>query len=323
MVGIGLGRIFPGISEALSGIQFADVSIPIAVCLFFMIYPIMVQIDFRKVIEAGKTPKPVALTLFVNWAIKPFTMAFFAWLFMTILWAPFISSENASSYAAGMILLGVAPCTAMVLVWSYLSKGNMGHTLVMVAINSLAMLILYAPLSGFLLGVASIPVPWDTIAFSVAIYVGVPLVLGFISRREILKRKDIKWFEEHFAPGLKYISIVALLITLVVLFSFQGDVIIEQPFIIGMIALPLFLQTMFIFWLTYGLSKKLKLKYEDAAPTSQIGASNHFEVAIAVATVLFGLDSGAALATVVGVLIEVPVMLGLVKICLSTQHWFK
>jgi ACR3 family arsenite transporter len=283
----------------------------------------MVQIDFRKVIEAGKTPKPVAVTLFVNWAIKPFTMFFFAWLFMSVIWAPYISSENASSYAAGMILLGVAPCTAMVLVWSYLSKGNMGHTLVMVAINSLVMLFLYAPLGGYLLGVASVPVPWITIAFSVGIYVGLPLVLGYFSRKEILKRKDIKWFEKQFAPNLKYISIVALLITLVVLFSFQGDVIIKQPFVIGMIAVPLFIQTMFIFWLAYGISKKVGLKYEDAAPTSQIGASNHFEVAIAVATVLFGLDSGAALATVVGVLIEVPVMLALVKICLSTQHWFK
>lgn len=323
MVGIVLGKVFPVISEVLNEIQYANVSIPIAVCLFFMIYPIMVQIDFKKVIEAGKTPRPVALTLFVNWAIKPFTMAFFAWLFMSIIWAPFISSENASQYSAGMILLGVAPCTAMVLVWSYLSKGNMGHTLVMVAINSLTMLFLYAPLGGFLLGVTSMPVPWATIAFSVGIYVGVPLVLGFFSRREILKRKDIKWFEEYFAPSLKYISIFALLITLIVLFSLQGEVIVEQPLVIVMIALPLFIQTMFIFWIAYGLSKKLRLKYEDAAPTSQIGASNHFEVAIAVATILFGLDSGAALATVVGVLIEVPVMLGLVKICLSTQHWFK
>jgi ACR3 family arsenite transporter len=322
-VGIGLGRVFPGISQTLNDIQYANVSIPIAVCLFFMIFPIMVQIDFRKVIEAGKTPKPVAITLFVNWAIKPFTMFFFAWFFMSVIWAPFISSDNASSYAAGMILLGVAPCTAMVLVWSYLSKGNMGHTLVMVAINSLVMLFLYAPLGGFLLGVASIPVPWITIVFSVGIYVGLPLILGYFFRKEILKRKDIKWFEKQFAPNLKYVSIVALLITLVVLFSFQGDVIIKQPFVIGMIAVPLFIQTMFIFWLAYGISKKVGLKYEDAAPTSQIGASNHFEVAIAVATVLFGLDSGAALATVVGVLIEVPVMLALVKICLSTQHWFK
>jgi ACR3 family arsenite transporter len=222
-----------------------------------------------------------------------------------------------------MIILGIAPCTAMVLVWSYLSKGNMGHTLVMVAINSLVMLFLYAPLAGFLLGVASIPVPWITIAFSVGVYVGIPLLFGYISRKEILKRKDLTWFEENFAPNLKYISIIALLFTLVVLFSLQGDVIVNQPLIIGMIAIPLFIQTMMIFWLAYAISKKIGLSYEDAAPTSQIGASNHFEVAIAVATMVFGLDSGAALATVVGVLIEVPVMLALVKICLKTQHWFK
>jgi ACR3 family arsenite transporter len=323
LIGIALGKAFPRMAEVLNSIQYTNVSIPIAVCLFFMIYPIMVQIDFRKVIEAGKTPKPVAITLFVNWLIKPFTMVFFAWLFMSIIWVPFISPENASQYSAGMILLGVAPCTAMVLVWSYLSKGNMGHTLVMVAINSLVMLFLYAPLGGFLLGVASMPVPWATIAFSVGIYVGFPLVAGFFSRREILKRRDLEWFEGSFAPRLKYVSIVALLITLVLLFSLQGDVIIEQPMVIGMIALPLFIQTMFIFWLAYGISLKLKLNYEDAAPTSQIGASNHFEVAIAVAVMLFGLNSGAALATVVGVLIEVPVMLGLVKICLLTRHWFK
>lgn len=322
IIGIVLGKLIPGISQSLDDIQYANVSIPIAVCLFFMIYPIMVQIDFKKVIEAGKTPKPVALTLIVNWVICPFTMAFFAWLFMSVIWGGYLPSEDASSYAAGMILLGVAPCTAMVLVWSYLSKGNMGHTLVMVAINSLVMLILYAPLAGILLGVASIPVPWETMAFSVGIYVGVPLVFGYFSRKEILRRKDINWFENRFAPNLKYISISALLITLVVLFSFQGDVILNQPAIIGMIAIPLFIQTMLIFWLGYGLSWKLKLKYEDAAPTAQIGASNHFEVAIAVATILFGLDSGAALATVVGVLIEVPVMLALVRICLSTKHWF-
>jgi ACR3 family arsenite transporter len=309
-------------AETLNSFQYANVSIPIAVCLFFMIYPIMVQIDFRKVIEAGKTPKPVGVTLFVNWVIAPFSMAFFAWLFMSVLWAPFISGDNASQYTAGMILLGVAPCTAMVLVWSYLSKGNMGHTLVMVAINSLVMLVLYAPLAGLLLGTANIDVPWLTIAFSVGIYVGLPLVVGYISRKEILKRKDQKWFDTRFAPDLKYISITALLITLVLLFSLQGDVIVEQPFVIGMIALPLFIQTMVIFWVAYAISKKVGLKYEDAAPTAQIGASNHFEVAIAVTTVLFGLDSGAALATVVGVLIEVPVMLALVKICLSTKHWF-
>jgi len=322
ILGIVLGRVFPDFSFYLSQIQYAHVSIPIAVCLFFMIYPIMVQIDFTRVIEAGKTPKPIALTLIINWGIKPFTMAFFAWLFMTQIWSGFIPHELASQYIAGMILLGVAPCTAMVLVWSYMSKGNMGHTLVMVAINSLAMLFLYAPLAGFLLGVADIPIPWATIAFSVGAYVGVPLVLGFFSRRQIIKHKGEEWFENVFAKKLHYISITALLFTLIVLFSFQGEIILNSPLIIGMIALPLFIQTMSIFGLTYALSKFIGLKYEDAAPTAQIGASNHFEVAIAVAIVLFGVNSGAALATVVGVLIEVPVMLFLVKICLKTRRWF-
>lgn len=322
LVGIGLGRLFPQISVILNKFQYAHVSLPIAICLFFMIYPIMVQIDFKKVIKAGKTPKPVLLTLVVNWGIKPFSMAFFAWLFMSFVWKSFITSEMAGQYSAGMILLGVAPCTAMVLVWSYLSKGNMGHTLVMVAINSLVMLFLYAPLAGFLLDVAAIPVPWETIVFSVGIYIGFPLIVGYFSRNEILKRKGEKWFEKRFASSLHIVSIFALLITLIVLFSFQGEVIIDQPLIIGMIALPLFIQTMVIFSLTYFSAKRLHLSYEDAAPSAQIGASNHFEVAIAVATMLFGLESGAALATVVGVLIEVPVMLTLVKICLKTQHWF-
>jgi len=320
--GIGLGRIFPDISVEMNKLQYAHVSIPIAICLFFMIYPIMVQIDFRKVVAAGKTPKPVALTLVVNWAIKPFSMAFLAWLFMSVIWKPFITVGMAEQYTAGMILLGVAPCTAMVLVWSYLSRANMGHTLVMVAINSLTMLVLYAPLAGLLLGVAAIPVPWKTIAFSVGIYVGIPLVAGYFSRKELLKRKDDKWFAEKFAPSLHIVSIAALLITLVILFSFQGSVIVDKPLIIGMIALPLLIQTMLIFSVTYGAARAMKLSYGDAAPSAQIGASNHFEVAIAVATILFGLDSGAALATVVGVLIEVPVMLMLVKICLGTRNWF-
>ena len=322
LAGIGLGRIYPQIAETLAGFSYAQISIPIAICLFFMIYPIMVQIDFKKVVKAGKTPKPVALTLIVNWGIKPFTMAFFAWLFMTIIWSSFISSDMASQYTAGMILLGVAPCTAMVLVWSYLSKGNMGHTLVMVAINSLTMLILYAPLAAFLLGVASIPIPWETIALSIGIYVGLPLVVGYFTRQDLLQRKGEIWFKNRFAPSLHYVSITALLITLIVLFSLQGNVIIEQPWNIGMIAIPLFIHTMVIFWLSYGIAKIIHLTYEDAAPSAQIGASNHFEVAIAVAVVLFGLDSGAALVTVVGVLIEVPIMLSLVWICLRTRHWF-
>jgi len=322
ILGILLGRFFPNISTILSRFEYAHVSIPIAVCLFFMMYPIMVKIDFKEIVKAGKTPKPVALTLIVNWCIKPFTMAFFAWLFMRVVFAQFISSELASQYTAGMILLGVAPCTAMVLVWSYLSKGNMGHTLVMVAINSLSMLILYAPLAGFLLGISNIPIPWETLGLSIGMYVGLPLLAGYYSRKEIIKRKGMGWFESRFAPSLHYISISALLITLIVLFTLQGNVIVENPIIIGMIALPLYIQTMTIFTITYLAAKIMGLKYEDAAPSAQIGASNHFEVAIAVAVMLFGLESGAALATVVGVLIEVPAMLLLVKICLRTQSLF-
>ena len=242
---------------------------------------------------------------------------------MSVVFSSFLNSGLASSYTAGMILLGVAPCTAMVLVWSYLSKGNMGHTLVMVAINSLTMLFLYAPLAGILLGVTNIVVPWLTIGLSVGIYVGIPLIAGYISRSQLLKRKGKEWFEKSFAPSLHYIAIVALLITLVLLFSLQGNIILEQPLIIAMIFIPLLIQNQVIFWLTYLSAKGIGLSYEDAAPSAQIGASNHFEVAIAVAIMLFGLSSGAALATVVGVLMEVPVMLLIVKICLKTQHWFK
>lgn len=322
IIGIIFGRLNSEIAEFLNTLQVYQISLPIAICLFFMIYPIMVQIDFKKVIDAGKTPKPVALTMIVNWLIKPFTMVFFAWLFMRIIFSQFIDPSLAESYTAGMILLGVAPCTAMVLVWSYLSKGNMGHTLVMVAINSLAMLFFYGPLAGLLLGISNIIVPWETIGLSVGIYVGIPLLAGYISRTQILKKKGQTWFDSSFAPSLHYIAIIALLITLILLFSLQGSVIVDRPFIIAMIFIPLFLQNQVIFWVTYFAAKKIHLSYEDAAPSAQIGASNHFEVAIAVAIMLFGLSSGAALATVVGVLMEVPVMLLLVKVSLKTQHWF-
>jgi ACR3 family arsenite transporter len=364
IAGILLGKIAPGIAQYLDGLAIyvkgaPVVSIPIAVCLFFMMYPIMVKIDFSEVIKAGKSGKPVFLTLFVNWAIKPFTMYGIALFFLGTLFYHFIGPEAVDlvkmpfgldlpvgathgagtvilvdgmkmlevplwrSYLAGCILLGIAPCTAMVLVWGYLSRGNDGLTLVMVAINSLTMLLLYGVLGGFLLGVGRLPVPWQALLLSIGIYVALPLVAGYLSRKWIIAAKGETWFKEKFLHVLTPITIIALLITLVLLFSFKGEVIIGNPLTILWIAIPLFIQTMLIFWLAYVLARLLKLRYVDAAPASMIGASNHFEVAIATATMLFGLSSGAALATVVGVLIEVPVMLMLVKICRKTTHWFK
>jgi len=361
--GIVLGKVVPGFAKYLDSLAiYVDeapvVSIPIAICLFFMMYPIMVKIDFGEVVRAGKNVKPVALTLFVNWAVKPFTMYVISIFFLGTLFYGFIGPEAVDyvkmplglnlpvgathgagtvvmvetvkmlevplwrSYLAGCILLGIAPCTAMVLVWGFLARGNDGHTLVMVAINSLTMLFLYGPLGGFLLGVGRLPIPWQALLLSIGIYVALPLVAGYISRKLIIRVRGEQWFKEQFLHILTPITITALLITLVLLFSFKGDVIAANPLTILWIAIPLFIQTNLIFWLAYGLSKPLKLTYEDAAPSAMIGASNHFEVAIATSTMLFGLSSGAALATVVGVLIEVPVMLMLVKICLWTQNWF-
>ena len=361
--GILLGKLAPGLAQWLDGLAIyvgraPVVSIPIAVCLFFMMYPIMVKIDFGEVLRAGKNVRPVGLTLFVNWAVKPFTMYAIALLFLGVLFRTFIGAEAMDlvkmpfgldlavgeqygvgtvvmhegakmlqvplwrSYLAGCILLGIAPCTAMVLVWGYLARGNDGHTLVMVAINSLTMLFLYGPLGGFLLGVGRLPVPWQALALSIGIYVALPLVAGYLSRKWIIRAKGREWFEEKFLHVLTPITIVALLVTLVLLFSFKGEIILSNPLTILWIAVPLFIQTNVIFWLGYGLARALKLDYEDAAPSAMIGASNHFEVAIAASVMLFGLQSGAALATVVGVLIEVPVMLMLVKVCLRTRGWF-
>jgi len=333
IAGIALGKIAPSIATTLDKLSIHQVSIPIAICLFFMMYPIMVKIDFTEVIKAGKNPKPVLLTLAVNWLVKPFTMFFIATFFLTLFFklgliggTEFVKTGQEvplyKSYISGAILLGIAPCTAMVLVWSWLSKGNMGHTLVMVAINSLTMLFLYAPLGGFLLGKNDMPIPWQTIILSVLIYVALPLIVGYFSRKYIIKKKGIGYFQNKFIPHLGKVSIVALLITLVLLFSFKGEVIIHQPLTILWIAIPLFIQTILIFTLGYVAAKILKLQYIDAAPAAMIGASNHFEVAIATSAMLFGLSSGASLATVVGVLIEVPVMLLLVKICLKTRNWF-
>jgi len=361
--GILLGKIAPNLAKTLDSMSIniggaPVVSIPIAICLFFMMYPIMVKIDFASVIKAGKSGKPVFLTLFINWCIKPFTMYAISIFFLGFLLKSFIGVDAIDlvkmpfgldlpvgaqhgagvvvlqdgikmlqiplwrSYFAGCILLGIAPCTAMVLVWGHLSRGNAGLTLVMVAINSLTMLVLYGVLGGFLLGIGKLPIPWQALLLSVAIYVALPLVAGFFSRKWIIKTKGETWFKEKFLGILTPVTIGALLITLVLLFSFKGEVITENPLTILWIAIPLFIQTIFIFALGYGAAKMLKLKYEDAAPAAMIGASNHFEVAIATSVMLFGLSSGAALATVVGVLIEVPVMLMLVGFCKRTTSWF-
>jgi arsenite transporter len=331
IAGVILGRLFPGIAVALDSMSIYQVSIPIAICLFFMMYPIMVKIDFSQAKQAARTPKPVVLTLVVNWLIKPFTMVVFAQFFLGWLFRSLIAGTElirgvqvplADSYIAGTILLGIAPCTAMVLMWGYLSYSNQGHTLVMVAINSLAMLFLYAPLGRWLLAANNLSVPWQTIVLSVLIYVGLPLVAGMYSRYWIFKHKGKDWFEREFLQYLTPVAIVAMLITLVLLFAFKGELIVRNPLHILLIAVPLFIQTNFIFLITYVIAQKMKLTYEDAAPAALIGASNHFEVAIATAITLFGLNSGAALATVVGVLIEVPVMLMLVEVCKRTAFWF-
>jgi ACR3 family arsenite transporter len=331
LAGIALGRLLPGMAIALDAMSIYQVSLPIAICLFFMMYPIMVKIDFSQATQAFRAPKPVVLTLVVNWLIKPFTMVVFAQFFLGWLFRPLIMGAEmirgvevplANSYIAGAILLGIAPCTAMVLMWGYLCYGNQGHTLVMVAINSLAMLFLYAPLGRWLLAANDLIVPWQTIALSVLIYVGLPLMAGVYSRYWIFKHKGRAWFEQRFLKYLSPIAIVALQITLILLFAFKGELIVNNPLHILLIAVPLFLQTNFIFSISYVASQRLKLAYEDAAPAALIGASNHFEVAIATAVVLFGLNSGAALATVVGVLIEVPVMLMLVEFCKRTAAWF-
>ncbi len=331
VVGISLGRLFPAIAQSLDALSIYNVSLPIAVCLFFMMYPIMVKIDFSQAVKAAQTPKPVTLTLVINWLIKPFTMVFFAQLFLGYVFRPLLSATEiirgteialADSYIAGCILLGIAPCTAMVLMWGYLSYSNQGHTLVMVAVNSLMMLFVYAPLGKWLLATNNLTVPWQTIVYSVLIYVGFPLAAGILSRQWLLRRYGRAWFETQFLQFLTPVAVLALLTTLVLLFALKGELIINQPLHILLIAIPLLIQTNVIFAIAYFAAQKLGFTYEDAAPAALIGASNHFEVAIATAVVLFGLNSGAALATVVGVLIEVPVMLMLVKVCQRTAFWF-
>jgi arsenite transporter len=313
-VGIGIGQIAGDSIEVLSSWEIATVNIPVAILVWLMIYPMMVQIDFSSIKNVAKNSKGLGLTIVVNWLIKPFTMAFFAWIFFSKLYSAWLSPEDAEQYIAGAILLGAAPCTAMVFVWSYLVKGDANYTLVQVSVNDLILLLLFIPIVRFLLGITSIEIPYNTLISSVVIFVVIPLLAGYLSNKYLIKAKGEEWFKSVFMAKLKPISIVALLSTLILLFAFQGSKIIDNPFHILLIAVPLTIQTYVIFFITWGLGKYLKLKHAICAPAAMIGASNFFELAVAVAISLFGLNSGASLATVVGVLIEVPVMLSLVAL---------
>ena len=314
VVGIVLGQILGSSITILSELNISTVNIPVAILVWLMIYPMMVQIDFSSITKVGSNPKGLALTLIINWLIKPFTMAFFAWIFFDKLYSAYLSPDLAKEYIAGAILLGAAPCTAMVFVWSYLTDGDAGYTLVQVAVNDLVLLIAFIPIVKFLLGVTNIEIPFDALLSSVIIFVVIPLAAGFLSNRILISTKGEQWFKTVFLPALKPVSIIALLSTLVLLFAFQGEKIIASPFNILLIAIPLTIQTYIIFFIAWYMGRKMKLPHCICSPASMIGASNFFELSVAVAISLFGLNSGAALVTVVGVLIEVPVMLSLVKL---------
>lgn len=320
--GILIGQFIPAVPETLARFEYAQVSIPVALLIWAMIFPMMVQVDFTSVLAVHRQPKGLIITTSVNWLIKPFTMFAIAWFFFTVVFASFIPVERASEYLAGAILLGAAPCTAMVFVWSYLTRGDAAYTLVQVALNNLIMLFAFAPLVIFLLGISNIQVPWNTVLLSVLLYIVIPLSAGYITRQFIIKRRGLDWLNAVFLKHLEPIPQLGLIITLVLLFSFQGDVIVANPLDIFLIAIPLTLQTFFIFFIAYGWAKAWKVPHNIAAPASLIGSSNFFELAVAVAIALFGLQSGAALATVVGVLVEVPVMLALVRIANKTRYQF-
>lgn len=314
ILGVVLGKFFGASIVVLSEMNVANVNLPVAVLVWLMIYPMMVQIDFSSLKDVGKNPRGLVLTVVINWLIKPFTMAFFAWIFFDKLYSAWISPEQAKEYIAGAILLGAAPCTAMVFVWSYLTNGDPEYTLVQVSVNDLILLIAFIPIVKFLLGITDISIPYDTLMTSVVIFVVIPLTAGYLSHKVLIKSHGEDWFKQVFLSKLKPVSIMALLTTLVLLFAFQGDKIISSPFHIALIAVPLAIQTYFIFFIAWFMGRRMQLPHCILSPASMIGASNFFELAVAVAIALFGLNSGAALVTVVGVLIEVPVMLSLVKL---------
>ena len=321
VTGIALGLWLPSMFAMVASFEYAHVNLIIAVLIWLMIYPMMVQVDFAAIKDVGKKPKGLVLTLVVNWLVKPFTMALLGWLFFKGLFAEWVDPQTASEYIAGMILLGVAPCTAMVFVWSQLTKGDPNYTLVQVSVNDVIMIFAFAPIAGFLLGVTDITVPWSTLALSVVLYVVLPLIAGAFTRRTLNRGENPQRLQQWLAR-LKPWSIIGLLTTVVLLFGFQAETILAKPQAIVLIAIPLLIQSYVIFAITYWVARKIRLSHSVAAPACMIGTSNFFELAVAVAISLFGLHSGAALATVVGVLVEVPVMLSLVWFANRTRHWF-
>lgn len=323
IIGVAIGQLFPAFPQVLSKFEYAKVSIPVAILIWLMIYPMMLKIDFSSIIKATKKPKGLTVTCVTNWLIKPFTMYLIASFFLKVVFKSLIQPDLASEYLAGAVLLGAAPCTAMVFVWSHLTKGDPAYTLVQVAVNDIILLFAFTPIVAFLLGVSNVTVPYDTLILSVILFVVIPLAGGYLSREYIIRKKGMDYFKNVFLKKFDNITIIGLLLTLIIIFSFQGEVIINNPIHIGLIAIPLIIQTFFIFFIAYGWAKAWKLPHNIAAPASLIGASNFFELAVAVAISLFGLESGAALATVVGVLVEVPLMLTLVRIANKTKHLFE
>jgi ACR3 family arsenite transporter len=325
-LGVAIGKLLPGVVDTFRAMEFGDgshINIPIAVLIWLMIYPMMLKIDFASVANVGKRPRGLFVTLFVNWMVKPFSMALFGWLFFRHLFAPLIGPELASQYIAGVIILAAAPCTAMVFVWSYLSDGDPAYTLVQVSVNDLIMLVLFAPIVKLLVsGASGLNVPFEVLLYSVVIFVVIPLAAGSITRKVLITRRGVEWFNTRFVSFFQPVTVMALLATLVMIFAFQADNITGRAFHVVLIAIPILIQVYFNSSLTYGLMRLLKVDYSVAAPGALIGASNFFELAVATAIALYGPASGAALATVVGVLVEVPVMLSVCRLCVATKHWF-
>jgi len=322
VIGVAIGQFLPGVPETLSRFTYYEISIPVALLIWLMIYPMMLKIDFTSIVEATRKPKGLIVTCVTNWLIKPFTMYIIAAFFLKVVFGALIPEALANEYLAGAVILGAAPCTAMVFVWSHLTKGDAAYTLVQVAVNDLILLFAFTPIVAILLGVTDVFVPYGTLFLSVVLFIIIPLAGGFFSRKYIVQNKGIEYFENVFLKKFDNVTIIGLLLTLIIIFTFQGDVILSNPLHIALIAVPLTIQTFLIFIIAYGWAKAWKLPHSVAAPAGMIGASNFFELAVAVAISLFGLNSGATLATVVGVLVEVPVMLALVRIANKTRHWF-